>query len=302
VAIADFLEARRKNLASNPYKNYMLGNSNSLTSSKLGQSTGGLKFKSPVAGGDTNFGALLSDTVANAASSRAQFQTDYNNQEITDLAADITQKSAGKINTNEFGIPTSTKPDFFSSFKDHLSSINNTGKLALQTEQAKSAYRQAVSMQNLAGFSVVPGTTQFYDANDLPAGASKNNPGAQAVASAMTAYKNHTPYVWGGNSLTGGVDCSGLVQQVYKKLGINLPRTTYQQAKAGKIISTKSLLPGDLVFYNTGSRDPNGIGTYGHVAIYIGNGQVVQAYNTKKGIMVTSLTYAGQPSLGVRPW
>lgn len=275
MAIADFIEARRKNLQN--------------------------QFKSPVADSN-NYGNILSDKLANAIQNRAQFQTNYNNQEVTNLAGDVTNKSAGKINTDQWGIPTSTPPDFLSSFKSHLSSINDVGKTALQTEEAKSAYKQAVSMQNLAGYSVVPGTTQYYDANDLPAGSNKNNPGARAVASAMAAYKNGTPYVWGGNSLTRGVDCSGLVQQVYKRLGINLPRTTYQQAKAGKIVSTKSLLPGDLVFYNTGSRDPNGIGTYGHVAIYIGNGQVVQAYNTKQGIKVTSITYAGQPSLGVRPW
>src|SRR5690606_16347624 len=54
------------------------------------------------------------------------------------------------------------------------------------------------------------------------------------------------PYVWGGNSLTKGVDCSGLVQQVYKQFGIALPRTADQQAHTGVKTSISKLLPGDL--------------------------------------------------------
>jgi cell wall-associated NlpC family hydrolase len=137
---------------------------------------------------------------------------------------------------------------------------------------------------------------------DIP-GATANNPGAKAVALAMKAVQNHTPYVWGGNSLTRGVDCSGLVQQVYRQLGISLPRTTYEQAKSGRRVSTTQLRPGELVFYNTGSRDPNGIGTYGHVAIYMGNGKVVEAANSRAGLRVSNLTgYNGAPAAAVRPY
>ena len=62
-----------------------------------------------------------------------------------------------------------------------------------------------------------------------------------------------TPYVWGGNSLTKGVDCSGLVQQVFKHFGINLPRVTYDQIGQGSPVGMKGLRPGDLVFFDTAS-------------------------------------------------
>ena len=60
-------------------------------------------------------------------------------------------------------------------------------------------------------------------------------------------------YVWGGNSLTSGVDCSGLVQQSFRKYGSELPRTTYQQINVGASVSPNKLRPGDLVFFATGT-------------------------------------------------
>lgn len=82
-----------------------------------------------------------------------------------------------------------------------------------------------------------------------------------------------TPYVYGGTSLTKGADCSGFVQAVYAHFGINIPRTTNTQASAGKKVSLSNLRPGDLIFS----------GNYGHVTMYIGNNQVVQAQCTKCG-------------------
>lgn len=94
-----------------------------------------------------------------------------------------------------------------------------------------------------------------------------------------------TPYVWGGNSLTGGIDCSGLVQQVYKKYGINLPRTTYDQIGEGAPISMKGLRPGDLVFFDTSSRSgPD------HVGIYLGDGKMIHAPRPGKAVEIVNMT------------
>lgn len=92
------------------------------------------------------------------------------------------------------------------------------------------------------------------------------------------------PYVWGGTSLTGGADCSGFVLSVYKKYGINLPHYSGSQAKCGTQISASELQPGDLVFYAKG-------GTINHVAIYIGNGQVIHASSPKTGIKISAYNY-----------
>jgi len=86
-------------------------------------------------------------------------------------------------------------------------------------------------------------------------------------------------YVWGGTSLTNGADCSGFVQSVYKYFGINLPRTSSEQRSVGTAVSYADAMPGDIVCYD------------GHVGIYMGDGQIVNARNPKKGIGITPATY-----------
>lgn len=83
------------------------------------------------------------------------------------------------------------------------------------------------------------------------------------------------PYVWGGTSLTNGADCSGFVQSVYSKFGVDLPRTSYEQQNTGKEVSYADAQPGDLICYG------------GHVAIYMGNGQIVHASNSRDGIKIS---------------
>ncbi len=83
------------------------------------------------------------------------------------------------------------------------------------------------------------------------------------------------PYVWGGTSLTNGADCSGFVQSVYANFGVSLPRTSYEQQNAGTEVSYADAQPGDLICYG------------GHVAIYMGNGQIVHASNSVDGIKIS---------------
>lgn len=92
------------------------------------------------------------------------------------------------------------------------------------------------------------------------------------------------PYVWGGTSLTNGADCSGFVQSVFKKFGVSLPRSSRQQVGVGTKISLADAKPGDLIFYAKG-------GTINHVALYIGDGQVVHASSPKTGIRISNATY-----------
>ena len=92
-------------------------------------------------------------------------------------------------------------------------------------------------------------------------------------------------YVWGGNTLGAGVDCSGFVQQIYKLYGVTLPRVSKEQAKSGVAVSSGNKKVGDLIFY------ANSNGIVDHVAIYIGNNQVVHAASTKAGIKISNWDY-----------
>lgn len=92
-------------------------------------------------------------------------------------------------------------------------------------------------------------------------------------------------YVWGGTSLGSGVDCSGFVQQIFKIYGVKLPRTSRDQAKVGTAVSSGNKKVGDLIFY------ANSNGVIDHVAIYIGNNQIVHAANSKSGIKINNWDY-----------
>lgn len=94
---------------------------------------------------------------------------------------------------------------------------------------------------------------------------------------------NGNPYVYGGNSLTNGTDCSGFTQGVYRNFGIYLPRTASDQASVGITISYNNIQPGDLVFYSG-----NGGYSITHVAIYIGGGKIIHAQTPSDGIGITS--------------
>lgn len=92
-----------------------------------------------------------------------------------------------------------------------------------------------------------------------------------------------TPYVWGGNSLTRGVDCSGFVQQVFKAYGYSTPRVSRDMAAKYSKVSASEAKAGDLVFYHNLRT-----GVVDHVAIYMGNGKIIHANN---GVEISNVNY-----------
>lgn len=91
------------------------------------------------------------------------------------------------------------------------------------------------------------------------------------------------PYVYGGTSLTNGADCSGFVMSVFREFGYDLPRVAAAQYESSQKKDISQLETGDLVFY--------GAGGINHVALYIGDGKVVHALNSNKGIVITDYNY-----------
>ena len=122
--------------------------------------------------------------------------------------------------------------------------------------------------------TVDPDTVDTSSSSSSPSSSSSRGSGSSIVDYATQFVGN--PYVWGGTSLTGGADCSGFTQSVYAQFGYSLPRTSYEQQNWGTEVSYADAQPGDLICYG------------GHVAIYMGNGQIVHASNSRDGIKISN--------------
>lgn len=92
-----------------------------------------------------------------------------------------------------------------------------------------------------------------------------------------------TPYVWGGESLTGGVDCSGYTMAVYWQFGVSLPHRARDQAECGEPVEYADMVPGDLVFFHT---TRSGIS---HVGLYIGNGEFIHSSSYRGGVVISPI-------------
>jgi cell wall-associated NlpC family hydrolase len=94
-----------------------------------------------------------------------------------------------------------------------------------------------------------------------------------------------TPYKWGGNSLTSGVDCSGFVKGLFTQVGVNLPRTASEQAKVGEAVTRlENLQPGDRLYFYEKRRDK-----IGHTGIYIGQAKFIHSSSGRKGVAIDDL-------------
>lgn len=134
-------------------------------------------------------------------------------------------------------------------------------------------------------FKIKDVAQEEYDAVQQTATASG---GATNLIASAKKYVG-TPYKWGGSSPLG-FDCSGFVQYMFKQVGINLPRISYQQATSGKRIALSELRPGDLVAWDNSSRNAGA----DHIAIYIGNGQIIEAPKPGSSVRIASLRDTGR--------
>lgn len=132
---------------------------------------------------------------------------------------------------------------------------------------------------------------KFTPAKDSSSGASSDGSGSSTKQSRRSQLVNYAlqfvgnRYVWGGTSLTNGVDCSGFTMRVMEKFGVSLPHYSGSQAQMGKKVTSATMKPGDLIFYAGSNRKVN------HVAIYIGNGRIVHAASRRSGIKTSTWNY-----------
>ena len=153
-------------------------------------------------------------------------------------------------------------------------------RIANEAKKAEAQRKQQQAAQNSKPQSQSPSQPTVGETYDTSTSAALRN---AVVAYALQFVGN--PYVYGGSSLTNGTDCSGFTMSVYAKFGYSLPHQSGSQSGCGTRVSLDSLLPGDLLFYSNGG---SGIG---HVALYIGGGQVVHASTPSTGIKISSVNY-----------
>ncbi|MBU9739042.1 SH3 domain-containing C40 family peptidase [Diplocloster agilis] len=158
---------------------------------------------------------------------------------------------------------------------------------SIEEEQARLAKEEAAKQaaQNAARQADANSKSKSSKSGDsaVPtSGGEASGSRAAIINTALSVVGN--PYVAGGTSLTNGADCSGFTMAVFANNGVGIPRDSRSQAAGGREISMDSVQPGDLLFYSNG-------GSINHVALYIGNGQVVHASTPQGGIKVSNYNY-----------
>ena len=122
-------------------------------------------------------------------------------------------------------------------------------------------------------------------AADSPAGDAPANSSGNTIVD-LASQALGTPYVYGSESLKG-MDCSGLVYWAYKQVGVSVPRSSASFASAGEGVSLDNAQPGDVICIDARPRD--GRSRITHVAIYIGDGQVIHASTSQRSVVTSSI-------------
>ena len=171
--------------------------------------------------------------------------------------------------------------------KTSASSNASTG-----TTSSSTSNKSTTSTGNTSTAGTSTGSSSSTAAKDNGSSSSSSsssvsyNPTGQSVVNYACQFVGN-PYVWGGTSLTNGADCSGFIMSVYAKFGVSLPHSSGAMAGCGRGVSYSEAMPGDIICYA------------GHVAIYMGGGQIVHASNAKDGIKISG-NAAYRPIVAVR--
>ena len=185
------------------------------------------------------------------------------NKKAADEAAKKAAAEASKKSSSASGSNTGSGSSTSNKVNSNTSS-NNTGSSSSAT----------TSKDNGSSSSSSSGSSVSY------------NPTGQSVVNYACQFVGN-PYVWGGTSLTNGADCSGFIMSIYAKFGVSLPHSSGAMAGCGRGVSYSEAMPGDIICYA------------GHVAIYMGGGQIVHASNAKDGIKISG-NAAYRPIVAVR--
>ncbi len=167
--------------------------------------------------------------------------------------------------------------DLHSEFVQAESREEEAARLAKEQEEREKARAAAAASKSASSVTESAGAASSAPAASYSVGTGNEN--GVAVAEYALQFVGN-PYVYGGTSLTNGADCSGFVMSVYANFGVSLPHSSASDRSQGYAVDgLQNAEPGDLICYS------------GHVALYIGNGQIVHASNKKTGIIVSDANY-----------
>lgn len=167
--------------------------------------------------------------------------------------------------------------ELHSEFVQAESREEEKARLAKEASERKKAQEaaRAQAKKNTNTDTGTSGNSQTTDTYTVSGGSEMGN----AVAEYALQFVGN-PYVYGGTSLTNGADCSGFVMSVYANFGVSLPHSSASDRTQGYAVNgLENAQPGDLICYS------------GHVALYIGDGQIVHASNKRTGIIVSQANY-----------
>jgi len=198
--------------------------------------------------------------------------------ETAKKAAVANASLVAKINTDALRVRTEPNTDariwtlvYNTERYEVLERLDGWAKIEMDTSEGY------ISLEYVDVLYALPEATKYSIATDVSAFRQS------IVQYAMQFLGN--PYVWGGTNPNKGADCSGFVQYILRNAaGVSVSRTAREQAKNGNEISASQMRAGDLVFYSSG-------GAINHVAMYIGNGQVIHAANKRSGIKISAYNY-----------
>ena len=217
-----------------------------------------------------------------------QAQLEEEKQELLEMEEQLKEEKANlesviaqkRSQIADFDSQLSAAKAKVSEYQKKIKEQNAQIKQLQKEEEAKRKAAAAQSGTSSSGSSTASsGSTSGYSSKSSGKTATvSGGGGGSSIASTGLRYVGN-PYVYGGNSLTNGTDCSGFVHLIHSACGISTPRDSNSLAGGGRAVSESEMLPGDVVCY------------YGHVGIYIGNGQIVHASTPSSGIKVSNMYY-----------
>ncbi|MCX6342955.1 MAG: C40 family peptidase [Fimbriimonas sp.] len=183
--------------------------------------------------------------------------------------------------TRIYAAPNSKSKIFFTAKQYQYLYVGAYSERYLKVKMSNNVYGYA-KINNVAVLKEVSDS----DIANASASRSRSSESSRAAAAQKGLKYIGTPYVWGGNDINNGIDCSGFVKKLYGDIGMNLPRTAAEQAKVGQPITRlENLRKGDRLYFWENKRN-----TIGHTGIYLGNGYFVHSSRGHNGVNTDLLT------------